>query len=118
MKYIPKENQNIETSIFAPHVAHLRFITDFLTEIEKMKLDIELQKAILRHMSGLLVKDYMANDDLEIRSRKLGVLGEEIYDMIIGAVGDQVCFCDQVGSDPLTLKDCYEVLDDLDKKLF
>jgi hypothetical protein len=118
MKYIPKENQNIETSIFAPHVAHLRFITDFLTEVEKMKLDIELQKTILRHMSGLLVKDYMANDDLEIKSRKLGVIGEEMYQMIIGIVGDQVCFCDQVGSDSSTLNDCYMTLDSLDKKLF
>ena len=118
MRYIPKENQNIETSIFAPHAAHLRFITDFLTDVEKMNLDIELQKSILRHMSGLLVKDYMANDDLEDRAKKLGVLGEEIYSLIIGIVGDQVCFCDQVGSDSTTLKDCYATLDALDKMLF
>jgi hypothetical protein len=118
MKYIPKENQNIETSIFAPHVAHLRFITDFLTDVEKMKLDIELQKAILRHMSGLLAKDYMANDDLEDRAKALGVLGIEIHDKIMSVVNLQICFCDQVGGNAFRLNDCYGELDGLEKMLY
>lgn len=118
MKYIPKENQNIETSIFAPHVAHLRFITDFLIAVEKMEIDIELQKAILLNLSGQLVGDYMANDDLEDRAEALGVLGEEIHDIIMSVVGLQICFCDQVGSNALGLNECSAILDDLDKKLF
>ncbi|MEI6042248.1 MAG: hypothetical protein WCQ00_01640 [bacterium] len=118
MRYIPKENQNIETSIFAPHVAHLRFITDFLTSVEKMKLDIELQKTILLNMSNLLARDYMANNDLENRSKALGVLGTEIHDMIMTIVNYQICFCDQVGGDALKLNECYGVLDDLSKKLY
>lgn len=118
MRYIPKENQNIETSIFAPHVAHLRFITDFLTAVEAMKLDIELQKSILLNMSGQLVGDYMANDDIEDRARALGVLGVEIHDMIMGVVNLQICFCDQVGGDAFRLNECYGTLDDLDKRLF
>jgi hypothetical protein len=118
MRYIPKDNQNIEASIFAPHAAHLRFITDFLTDVEKMKLDIELQKSILGSMSSLLAGDYMGNDDLKNRARELGVVGDEIYDIIIGIVGDQLSFCDHVGSDAFTLKDCYKTLDSLDKMLF
>ena len=68
-------------------------------------------------MSGLLVKNYMANDDLEDRAKKLGVLGIEIHDMIMTIVNLQICFCDQVGVDALRLDECYGVLDGLDKIL-
>jgi len=108
-----------EINFFSPHISHLKFINNFLINVEKLDIDINIITKILVELSDLLVRDYVYDEGqkFENDSMSFGDFGKEIYEDLMTVWNYQISFCGQVGVDSNKLNKCGEILNRLEKKL-
>ncbi len=115
MRYITNDIKNL----FYSHIAHMRFINIFLSNVKKLDIDIGLRTKILIELSDLLVHDYVYDEDgkFEKTALSFGEIGKEIYEELMTVWNYQISFCGQVGIDLDKLGQCFDILNRAEEKL-
>jgi len=114
------ENNSSLINFFLPHVEHLKFINDFLINVQKKEINIDIRTDILIEISNLLVRDYVFDKDakFETVSTYYGDIGKSIHEDLMTVWNYQIAFCGQVGKTSNRLEECYKILSQIEKRLY
>jgi hypothetical protein len=120
MRYIYTNNNSDLINFFLPHVRHLKFINDFLINVEKLQINTDIRTKILIEISNLLVRDYVFDNDGEFETSSMFYddIGKSIYEDLMTVWNYQISFCGQIGGDSNKLDECDEILNKIEKTLY